>query len=113
MFWYTIGRINKMCFGMSTGAVWWLAYEWLRKIILKIMHCNNVDFLDLPAILIIILLISIYNFCFKYKWHLLVILIKQIYNYSKNNFIYRKKIILSHSILYVVRSETVLTFYLG
>ena len=28
------------------------------------MHCNNVGFLDLSAILIIILLISISNFCF-------------------------------------------------
>ena len=25
--------------------------KWLRKIILKIMHCNNVGFLDLSAIL--------------------------------------------------------------
>ena len=31
MFWYTIGRINKMCYGMSTGAVWWLVYEMVEK----------------------------------------------------------------------------------
>ena len=31
MFWYTIGRINKMCYGMSTGAVRWLAYEMVEK----------------------------------------------------------------------------------
>ena len=30
MFWYTIGRINKMCYGMSTGAVR-LAYEIVEK----------------------------------------------------------------------------------
>ena len=53
MFWYTIGRINKMCYGMSTGAVRWLAYEMAEKIILKIMHCNNVGFLDLSTILTI------------------------------------------------------------
>ena len=27
MFRYTIGRMNKMCYGRSTGAVQWLAYE--------------------------------------------------------------------------------------
>ena len=31
MFWYTIGWINKMCYGMSTGAVQWLAYEMVEK----------------------------------------------------------------------------------
>ena len=31
MFWYTIGRINKMCYGMSTGAVWWLACDMDEK----------------------------------------------------------------------------------
>ena len=31
MFWYTIRRINKMCHGISTGAVWWLAYEMVEK----------------------------------------------------------------------------------
>ena len=53
MFWYTIGRINKMCYAISTGAVWWLAYEMVRKIILKPVHGNNVGFLDLSAILTI------------------------------------------------------------
>ena len=84
-----------------------------RKIILKIMHCNNVGFLNLSAILTI-------NFTNQYllifvlqsKWHLLLILIKQIYNYSNNNIIYEKKIILSHCVLHVVHSETVRTFYL-
>ena len=50
MFWYTIGRIS---YGMSTGAVRWLAYEIIEKIILKIMLYNNVGFLDLSAILTI------------------------------------------------------------
>ena len=31
MFWYTIGRIKKMCYGMSTGAVRRLAYEMVEK----------------------------------------------------------------------------------
>ena len=31
MFWYTIGRINKMCYGMLTGAVRCLAYEMVKK----------------------------------------------------------------------------------
>ena len=31
MFWYAIGRIYKMCYGMSTGAVWWLANEMFEK----------------------------------------------------------------------------------
>ena len=31
MFWYTIGQINKMCYGMSTDAVQWLAYEMVEK----------------------------------------------------------------------------------
>ena len=53
MFWYTTGRINKMCYGMSTDAVWWLAYEMVEKNNIKIMHCNNVGFLDLSAILTI------------------------------------------------------------
>ena len=53
MFWYTIGRINKMCYIMSTAAVRWLAYEMVGKIILKIMHCNNEGFLDLSVILTI------------------------------------------------------------
>ena len=31
MFWYTFGRMKKMCFGMLTGAVLWLAYEMVEK----------------------------------------------------------------------------------
>ena len=31
MFWYTIGKINKMCYEMSTGVVQWLAYEMVEK----------------------------------------------------------------------------------
>ena len=32
MFWYTIGRINKMCYGMSTGAVGYGgAYDMVEK----------------------------------------------------------------------------------
>ena len=42
-----------MCYGVSTGAVRWLAYEMVVKIILKIIDCNNVGFLDLSAILAI------------------------------------------------------------
>ena len=36
MFWYTIGRINKMYYGMSAGAVWWLAYEMVEKNNIKV-----------------------------------------------------------------------------
>ena len=50
MFWYTIGRIDKMCYVMSTGAVRWLAYEMVEKIILKIIRCNS---LDISAVLTI------------------------------------------------------------
>ena len=42
-----------MCYGISTGAVWWLAYEMVEKNNIKIMHCKNVGFLDLSAILAI------------------------------------------------------------
>ena len=35
MFWYTIGRINKMCYGISTGAVRWLAYEMVECMYIK------------------------------------------------------------------------------
>ena len=42
-----------MFYGMLTGAVRWLAYEMVEKIILKIMHCNNVGFLGLSAVLTI------------------------------------------------------------
>ena len=31
MFWYTVGRINKMCYGMLTGIVRRLAYEMVEK----------------------------------------------------------------------------------
>ena len=43
-----------MCYGMSTGAVWWLANEMVEKNNIKdrLMHCNNVGFLDLSAILL-------------------------------------------------------------
>ena len=36
-----------MCYGMSTGAVWWLGYEMIEKNNIKIMHCNNVGFFRL------------------------------------------------------------------
>ena len=36
MFWYTIGRINKMYYGMLTGAVRWLAYEMAEKNNIKV-----------------------------------------------------------------------------
>ena len=56
--WYTVKHhvlvhnwTDKMCYGMSTGAVWWLAYEMVEKNNIKIMHCNNVSFLNLSAIL--------------------------------------------------------------
>ena len=51
---------------MSTGAELWKAYEIVEKIILKIMHCNNVGFIDLSAILTINFTnkYSISNFCF-------------------------------------------------
>ena len=38
---------------MSTGAERWLAYEMVEKTNIKIMHRNNVGFLDLSAILTI------------------------------------------------------------
>ena len=56
-----------MCYGMSTGAVRWLAYEIVDRnnIKDKLVHWNNVGFLDISAILTInVLLISIFNFCF-------------------------------------------------
>ena len=50
MLWYTIGRIKKKCYGMSTDSVRWLSYEMIEKIILKIMHSNNVGILDLSTV---------------------------------------------------------------
>ena len=52
MFWYTIGRINKMCYGMSTGAVRWLAYEMVKNNIKDnaLQQCRP---FDLSAILTI------------------------------------------------------------
>ena len=41
-----------MCYGMSRGAVRWIAYEMVRKIILKIMRFNYVGFLDMTILTI-------------------------------------------------------------
>ena len=30
-FWYTVGRLNKMCYGISTGTVLRLAYEMVEE----------------------------------------------------------------------------------
>ena len=43
-----------MCYGMSTGAELWLAYEMVEKTILKIVHCNSVGFLDILFYLFIL-----------------------------------------------------------
>ena len=36
---------KQKCYRMSTGAVWWLAYEIVEKNNIKEMNCNNVGFL--------------------------------------------------------------------
>ena len=56
---------KQMCYGMSTGAVRWPAYEIVEKNNIKDNAFNNVGFLDLSAILTIYFTnISISNFCF-------------------------------------------------
>ena len=59
MFWYTIGQISKMYYECQQVQYGGYPMKWLRKIILKIMHCSNVGFWVLWAILII-------NFTNKY-----------------------------------------------
>ena len=52
MFWFTIGWINKMCYGVSTDAVRWLDYEMVDKNNIK-DNVVTIGFLDLSAILTI------------------------------------------------------------
>ena len=48
-----LSEIEQLYYIMSTGAVRWLAYEMVEKNNNKEMHCNNIGFLELSAILTI------------------------------------------------------------
>ena len=53
MFWYTVGQINKKCYGMSAGAVRWLAYEIVVKNNIKDNALKQCILLDFSTILTI------------------------------------------------------------